>query len=418
MNELELRELVSQGEDSAVAFKRDELRPVSLAKEMSAFLNFKGGRILLGVEDDGTITGLNRTPKEAEEWVMDIAQNNLQPQVIPHWRPIRLEGEKYVGVIRLLNDRLGKPYKARYDNSWVTFMRAGSTSREATREEERRLYQASRISPYDISPVLGAGLESLDLARIKNYFEVIRDLPSPDITDEAGWLRILSYMGFLADEGGNVSSNVASLLLFGKNPNRQLPQAGITAATFSGTEKSYNIVDEELIRGPLVSEVASDKRVLEKGVIDRAQDFVTRNMGIEGYLDGARRMRRDALPEDAIREAIVNAVAHRDYMLAGTDIEISLYEDRLEVISPGNLPNDVTVEQIKYGRRVYRNSFLKDILRDYLYIERLGMGIPDKIIPSMRNHNGTEPDLIEDDGRFIVRLWKRSRSSYTSDTNP
>ena len=417
MNEFELRELIFSGESSVLEFKRDGVHTDSIAKEMSAFLNFDGGQILLGVEDDGTITGLSRTPKEAEEWVMDIARDNLQPRIIPHWRTIRLEDEKYVGIIRLSDDSPEKPHKAKRGNSWVTFIRAGKTSREATREQEGRLYQAPQILCYDIKSVPGATLSSLDLVRIKNYFDVIRSRESPDITDEASWLRILTSMDFLTEEGGNTLSTVASLLLFGKKPNRQLPQAGITATVFSGTRKSYNIIDEKRIRGPLVSIIDSDERVLEKGVIDRAQEFITRNVGTEAYLDGARRIRRDALPADAIRESIVNEVAHRDYMFYATDIEVSLYEDRLEVISPGKLPKGVTVEKIKEGRRVPRNAFLAEILKDYRYIEHLGMGIPDIIIRSMREHNGTAPDLIEDDDRFTVRLWKSSPSSENADTD-
>ena len=102
----------------------------------------------------------------------------------------------------------------------------------------------------------------------------------------------------------------------------------------------------------------------------------------------------------------MNAVAHRDYTLAGTDVEVSLYQDRLEVISPGRLPNGVTVEKMAEGLRAARNELLKEILRDYGYVDHLGMGVRNKIIGSMRTHNGTRPDLIEDENRFTVRLWK------------
>jgi ATP-dependent DNA helicase RecG len=100
-------------------------------------------------------------------------------------------------------------------------------------------------------------------------------------------------------------------------------------------------------------------------------------------------------------------VAHRDYTITVTDIELSLYSDRLEVISPGNLPNTVTVPKMKQGYRAARNELLKDILRDYGYVEHRGMGVRRKIIDGMREHNGTEPDLIEEQDRFLVRLWKR-----------
>jgi len=102
----------------------------------------------------------------------------------------------------------------------------------------------------------------------------------------------------------------------------------------------------------------------------------------------------------------VNAVAHRDYTIAVTDIEISVYSDRLEIISPGRLPNTVTVEKMRAGCRALRNEIIKDVLRDYCYIEASGLGVPREIVQGMHEHNGKEPDLIEEDDRFIVRLWK------------
>ena len=155
-----------------------------------------------------------------------------------------------------------------------------------------------------------------------------------------------------------------------------------------------------------MSLLSPKKTIADRGVIDRAVDFATRNTGTTAWLEGGRRIRKPALPIDAIRESIVNAVAHRDYTLAGTDVEVSLYNDRLEVISPGRLPNGVTVAKMAEGLRAARNELLKEILRDYGYVEHMGMGVRNRIIGSMRDHNGTEPDLIEEDSRFIVRLWK------------
>ena len=85
---------------------------------------------------------------------------------------------------------------------------------------------------------------------------------------------------------------------------------------------------------------------------------------------------------------------------------MSIYSDHLEVISPGRLPNTVTVEKMRAGYRASRNELIKEVLRDYRYIEATGLGVPRKIVQGMVAHNGTEPDLIEDDDRFIVRLWK------------
>ena len=107
-------------------------------------------------------------------------------------------------------------------------------------------------------------------------------------------------------------------------------------------------------------------------------------------------------------ETVVNAIVHRDYLLSGTDIELSIYADRLEVVSPGRLPNGVTPERMRVGCST-RNELLKDVMRDNGYLEHMGMGIPRKIIRGMREHNGTEPDLVADDEQFTVRLWKERR---------
>ncbi|MDQ3564066.1 MAG: transcriptional regulator [Pseudomonadota bacterium] len=317
-----------------------------------------------------------------------------------------MDDGKVVGVIGLPEDSPGKPYKAKRGGAWIAFIRVGSTSREATREEEGRLYQASRLVRYDIKPVSEMGLESLDLNRVENYFRDILKRKTPDRSNVDDWRRLLLNTDLLAESGGAAFATVAGLLLFGENPNRRLPQAGVTATAFPRTEKDYDTTDEELIRGPLVSLLGRRDRPMEKGVIDRTVDFVAKNMGTTAWLEGGRGHRRKALPLDAVRESVVNATAHRDYTIIGTDIEVSLFSDRLEVISPGRLPNGVTVEKMKEGLRTARNELLKEILRDYGYVEHLGMGVRNRIVQSMRAHNGTEPDLIEEEYRFIVRLWK------------
>ena len=406
MTRAELADLIREGENSVVEFKRDDAHPDSLAKEMAALLNLEGGQVLLGVEDDGSISGLTRTREEAERWVMDLARQNVQPPAIPVWRTVTLDAGKIVGVIGLSADGPAKPHKAKRGSAWVTFVRVGSTSREAAREEEGRLYQASHLMRYDIKPVLETGLEDLDRNRLENYFRDILKRGVPNREDTNGWRRLLLNTDILADIAGTTVTTVAGLLLFGGSPNRRLPQAGVTATAFPRDEKAYDTVDEELVRGPLVSLLSGRGRAVEKGVIDRTVDFVGRNMGTIAWLEGGRRRRKKALPSDAVREAVVNAVAHRDYTIAGTDVEVSLYGNRLEVISPGRLPNGVTVEKMKEGLRAARNELLKEILRDYGYVEHLGMGVRNRIIQSMRAHNGTEPDLIEEEHRFIVRLWK------------
>ncbi|MFH1113687.1 MAG: ATP-binding protein [Pseudomonadota bacterium] len=412
MTKTELLEIIGNGENSGVEFKRDDIHPDSLAKEMSALLNLEGGHILLGVEDDGSVLGLTRDPKRAEEWVMEAARTHLQPAVIPYWEKFRWGDANAVGIVSLPADSPDKPYKARRGAAWVTYIRVGSTSREATREEEARLYQQSGLVRYDIRPVPGTGFADLDNRRLVNYFRDIRGQDCPHEDDEEAWRSLLINTDLMLEDRGRAVPTAGALILFGLRPNRYLPQAGITAVAYPGTDKDYAAMERSALRGPAAALFSATGDLLETGVIEQAMEFVRRNSRVEAHIDeGGRRQERWDYPWEAVRETMVNAVAHRDYTIAVIDVELSMYADRLEVISPGRLPNTVTVEKMRAGYRASRNELIKEVLRDYRYVEATGLGVPRKIIQGMRKHNGTEPDLIEEEDRFIVRLWKESKQS-------
>ncbi|MEJ5238641.1 MAG: ATP-binding protein [Limisphaera sp.] len=311
------------------------------------------------------------------------------------------------------------------ENSWVTMVRVGTTTREATREEEARLSMQAGHIPYDRKPVPGASFQDLDVRRLVNYFRDIRRQDAPDPEDIDSWVRLLCNTELMVEDRGRAMPTVGGLVLFGKRPNRYLPQAGISAVAYPGTEKDDAAKARQALRGPLVSlwpalpseaghtyprlpETFSEhSQAIEHGVIEQALDFVRRHVEVRACIDsGGRRRERWDYPLEAVREAIVNAVAHRDYTISVCEIELSIYSDRLEVISPGRLPNTVTVEKMRAGYRASRNDLIKEVLRDYRYIEATGLGVPRKIIRAMREHNGTDPDLIEEESRFIVRLWK------------
>lgn len=427
MNRAELTEIIRNGENSGVEFKRDSVRPQNLAKEITSLANFAGGCILLGVEDDGAVMGLTRP--DIEEWIMNICSNNIQPPIIPYFETILWQNDQKIGVITIPADSPDKPYKARQENHWVTFVRMGSTSREATREQEQRLYQASGVLRYDIKPVLGSSLQDLDFNRLVNYFRDIRKQSYPDYQKQWG----VTMPGVVTETGANFSKQeetkkqwetllvnteimvkfrdkaiptIGGMLLFGKEPHRYLPQAGISAVAYTGLEKDYETIERETIRCPLVARFSETENVIVAGLVERAIEFVRRNIRTRSYLEKGRRIDKPDYPAEVIRETIVNAIAHRDYTITGTDIELSIYSDRLEVISPGSLPNTVTIERMKAGYRATRNELIKEVMRDYHYVEATGLGVPRKIIAGMLKHNGTEPDLIEEEYSFMVRLWK------------
>lgn len=120
---------------------------------------------------------------------------------------------------------------------------------------------------------------------------------------------------------------------------------------------------------------------------------------------GARREEIPAYPQEAVREAVVNALVHRGLiLLSSTDIELSIYEDRMEIVSPGRLPNGITPARMLTGCRASRNQLIKDVMRDYRYLEHSGMGVPRKIVKCMKEHNGTDPVEVEEGERFTIGL--------------
>ena len=173
-----------------------------------------------------------------------------------------------------------------------------------------------------------------------------------------------------------------------------------------GSQKDYATREHSSLRGPITPLLGSDGKMVESGLVEEGLYFVRRNTPVKAALDsnGARRIDQPAYPPEVLREAIVNALIHRDYLLTSTDIELAVYSDRLEIISPGRLPNGITPERMRTGCRSARNQLLKDVMRDYGYLQHMGMGIPRKIILGMKAHNGTEPALIEEEEQFVLRL--------------
>ena len=406
----ELSDLLRNGENSTVEFKRDDVQNHALAKELVAFLNLDGGTVLLGVEDDGTVSGTTRN--HLEEWVSELCRVKIEPPVIPvlSWARDAERGRHVLAVRVSLGPN--KPYARVHDNRKIYYVRVGKTTREASREELERMFQASGRLHYGLKPVPGADFRVLDLRRLKDYFMRVTGGTVPNDEDVIGWETLLRNVDLMTSTATDHSvATVDGLLLFGRAPSRFLPQSGVRAVCYPGVNPDYATRADEDLRGALTPLGTADGSIGESGLVDRAWDFVRRNTQPAARLEGPRRVDRWDFPEEVVREAVVNALVHRDYSIAGTDVMLAIYADRIEIESPGRLPNTVTVEGMKSGLRYARNQTMVNVMRDYGYVDARGMGVRNKIIPGMREHNGTEPDLIEEEHRFIVRLWKEPKSA-------
>ena len=398
----ELEELIRNGEGSGVEFKQDGLRPEQLAREIVAFANFKGGKILLGVGDDRSITGIGR--EGLEEWVMNICAVQVHPRIIPYYEEVELDGKR-IAVISV-DMGISKPYVVRHNGREDIYLRIGSTSRLATREEQARLFQSGGILHVEVLPVPRAVFGALDIRRLHDYFGRIRKMSVLPSSDQE-WIELLVNMEYMtAVDGGQPVCTIAGLVLFGRQPKRYLYQAGVMWSVFSGMEKDYDARDRATLDGPLVGlwddrGLQSEDGLLDH-VISKTRQHASREELAENYL--TRQVKWDFAPE-AVREAVLNAFAHRDWTRPA-DVEVTLYSDRMEIVSPGALPNHVTVERMKLGLRMPRNPILVQTLRDYGYIEQMGMGVRNKIIRGMVAHNGKEPQFLADEMQLVVQLLR------------
>ena len=408
MNKSELLELIANGENSGVEFKRDDVRPEQLAKEVVALANFQGGRILLGVEDDGTISGIHR--ENLEHWVMDtVFGRYVHPMILPFYENVKVDDEHRVAIITITQGST-KPYVVRNRDREEIYVRAGTTSRLATREQQARLFSLGGMLHAEMLPVSGSTLRDLSQERLTDYLTTIvgdREIPPTD----GAWGERLCGLGFMVERhDAPPVCTIAGLVLFGHSPRRLLRQAGIRWMAFAGEDKSYRALDDQVIDGPLIAlwkeGSGGGREIAESGLIENVVDairpFVSEET--EPLDDSMRRERHWHYPVDALREAIVNALAHRDWTRY-EEIEITCYIDRLEILSPGAMQNSMTVEKMIAGQRSPRNTLIVEVLRDYGYVDARGMGVRNKIIPLLREQNGMEPEFqaTEDYLRLVMR---------------
>jgi len=392
MDRNDLLNIIQNGENSGVEFKRDNIRPEQLAREVVAMANLQGGRILLGVEDDGTISGIQRS--NLSEWVVDtVFGRYVHPMILPYYEEVQMGESKRVAVISFPQG-LSKPYVVRSKDREEVYIRIGSITRLATREQQMRLFETGGILHTEVMPVPGTSFGSLDIVRLENYLRnVINDPEVP--SNEGDWLKRLEALGLMvksSDRG--FLCTIAGLVLFGISPRRHLKQSGLRVMVFKGREKEYQALMDRVLDGPMVGRWQfgkEGKQLIDDGLIEKCvnclEPFITtESPTIDRYF---RREKYWRYPLDAVRETFVNALSHRDWTRF-VDIEITLYSDRMEVISPGPLQNSMTIEKMIAGQRSTRNQIIVEILKDYGYVDARGMGIRTKVIPLMKA-KGKEP---------------------------
>ena len=360
------------GEDSHWEFKEIVFagnvpkgpRPTELADELAAFANTNGGIILCGVTDSGNVQGMSREQMdELERLLTEICSDTIKPPI----RPTILRREMEEGRPFLLVE-ITQGYTL-HDSPGGSFHRVGSSKRQMTADERLRLMQRrgqARFLWFDKQPVPGTGFGSLDESLWKPLLSA-EGAATPELA--------LEKMGLLTeDENGTTRATVAGVLLCSSSPEEWLPNACISSTCYRGKDRASGQIDAQTITGPLNRQIAE------------AVSFAVRNMRVGAYKDPAR-TNLPQYSEKALFEAIVNAVVHRDYAIYGSQIRISMFSNRIELISPGGLPNNLTIDSMDV-RQSTRNEALASILgripveniggsgdRQF-FMERRGDGVP------------------------------------------
>ena len=397
----QIRDQLRAGEDGRAEFKevrvgdRGVLSPNTeeLAGELVAFANADGGVVFLGVDDSGAVRGI---PPErwdpVEQWVLDVATHNCDPPVRPVVRKALLSDDQE-GEHRILLAEVPCGLHVHRTSCGRYYTRVGSTKRDLTPPELARLFQQrGREYVFDEQPVLAASVEDLNRNRLEAFFGRSPTIP---------WLDLLRNTRVtFRDEDGVDRPMVAGLLAFATEPTEFLASGSIEAACYSGTRlSSDDLIHAERLAGPV-----SDQ-------IDAGIAFVARFM----QPSPTRATSTGTVPAhdlDVVDEAIVNAVAHRDYAIAGSKIRLFLFADRLELYSPGKLPNTITIEDMPY-RTFTRNQLLVSFLSrlrskrsGQVFLESRGEGVR-KILEDGEAHSGRRPEYELFGDELRLTLWAK-----------
>ena len=330
----ELKEILSRGEDSKTQFKTKFTHVDSLASEICAMANTDGGIIVVGVSDRGEIMGVDNLTR-LNQWISSAASQKIDPPVSVITENININ-EKLVVIISIPRGT-NEPYAANKTEFWI---KIGADKRRATREELRRLMQASHSMYADELPVLNTSLADLNISYFKDFFEKEYGLKPEE--DPLQLEQVLESLKLIT----NGRLTLAGFLLFGNRPERIRPQFIVKAVAFVGNDVSVNeYLDSENMEGGLYEQYRNTMAFLKRNLkkVQRGRSF-----NLPGRME---------IPAIALEEAVVNALVHRDYFI-NSSIRIFIFGDRVEVISPGKLPNAVSVEVIKRGIQVARNPIL------------------------------------------------------------
>ncbi len=356
MDVTHLIERIRNGEDSYTQFKQEPIKVQDLAKEFVAFANAKGGIIIFGVADDGTIKGLNTEDiKKLEHDISNTGTENVSPPMYPTTQNLTVQDARLILVS--IEEGLSKPYAT---SSGTYYTKAGATKKIVSQDELKRLFVESHTLYADEMTRKDSNINDLDRHAYRKYLEQTH----PKILEEvdSGKLDIKTTLKNI-QVLKNTHLTLAGNLIFAKNPQSFFPDFCVDCCYFDGEDVSVQrFISKKTINGRL-------KTLYEEGL-----SFIMGNIAHrqEGANFNARAVAE--IHPETLTELIVNALIHRDYYI-NASVKIFIFHSRIEIISPGKIPNSLEVENIKSGISIHRNPIISSICKDILPYSGIGSGI-------------------------------------------
>lgn len=393
MDALELLDLIQKGESSTVQFKvridkKDKKKSTyDLGTEMVAFANTKGGLLIIGIVDEtGEINGLSYDELQATNQLLaNVSTNNVKPAINIFTETVEVGDEKVVVV--QVPEGISKPHT---DNKGIIWVKNGSDKRTVTsREEMARLLQSSGNMFADETLVNGTTINDIDDVLFKKFILKKHGKSIEDIG--LSIKKILSNNGMLKND----TLTLGGLLLFGKNPQQYRHTFSVHCISIKGNDISTNIYRNK--KEPFLGTI--------KEVYDKTLSFIIQNLKETQVDSNFNTNGKLEIPIKTIEELLVNALIHRDYFI-NSSIKVFIFDNRIEIVSPGKLPNTLTIENIKAGTSVIRNPVLYSNIRYFLPFEGVGSGIPRAYenYPDIELNNDTERELF-------ISIIKRNRNA-------
>jgi len=358
MEKQNIIDLIKKGESETLEFKETLKLDNEIGKTISAFSNTRGGIILIGVSDSGEIIGVSIGKNTIEE-LANYIKRNTDPKVYPSIKVKEAENKKIIFIE--IQENKEKPVF--FKNH--AYKRVGKTSPEISSSEIRKLAKESGEKVYWDSKICEeASLEDIDEEKVRWFLRKAKYERNFDVGLETPVKEALERLELI--KNGKLTN--AAILLFGKNPQKFFLQAETRCARFKGTEPVKPFIDMKVFSGNIIEQV------------EKSLGFVLEHISMKVYLAGKpAREEKYEYPVDAIREAIINAVCHRDYEIS-TNIQIRIFDDRIEVWGCGPLPEPLTLEDLrKKHKSILRNPLIAKCFFLIKFIEQWGTGTNDMI---------------------------------------